>query len=144
MRLSNLAPHSASSFSFLKHLAKGDIIFSNSGAIVIIKWAKTLQLFSQAKLLHLPFLNNELCPVRALRECLSSVPGGNNAPLLQYKLNGVWTPMTDSRVRNHLKNVLQLLGRDASFITFHTLRRSGASFAFNHNVSLQNIQRHGT
>ena len=67
LRLSNLAPHSLSSFSFLKHLAKGDVIFNNSGVILIIKWSKTLQLFSQAKLLHLPILNNDLCPVRALR-----------------------------------------------------------------------------
>ena len=42
------------------------------------------------------------------------------------------------------KNILVLAGKPADFITFHSLRRSGASLAFNHNVPLQDIQRHGT
>ena len=50
LRLSNLAPHSMAAFSFLKHLAKGDVIFSNSGVILLIKWSKTLQIQNQAKL----------------------------------------------------------------------------------------------
>ena len=59
-------------------------------------------------------------------------------------MHGAWVPMTDSRIRTHLKNILTLLGKDSSYITFHTFRRSGATFAFNHNVPLQDIQRHGT
>ena len=47
-------------------------------------------------------------------------------------------------MRKHLKNVLTLLGKDPSLITFHSFRRSDATFAFNHNVPLQDIQRHGT
>ena len=52
--------------------------------------------------------------------------------------------MTDSRVRKHLKNILSLMDKDQNFITFHSFRRSGATFGFNHNVPLQDIQRHGT
>ena len=80
----------------------------------------------------------------ALKECLRIIPGDNNAPLFQFKLGNKWTPMTDGRVRKHLKNILTLLGKDPSHITFQSFRRSGASFAFNHNVPLQDIQRHGT
>ena len=52
--------------------------------------------------------------------------------------------MTDNRVRQHLKDILGLCGLPSDFITFHSFRRSGATFAFNHNVPLQDIQRHGT
>ena len=111
---------------------------------MLIKWSKTLQLGNQARLLKLPKLDNDICPYRALKRCVLSVPGDRNQPLFQIRLNGVWTPLTDNRVRRHLKNLLSLLHKDENFITFHSLRRSGASFAFNHNVPLQDIQRHGT
>ena len=107
-------------FSPLKHLAKEDIFFSNSHATTLIKWSKT-QFSNHARLLKIPTLNNNFCPVRALRKCLNFIPGGNNwIPLFQFKLFGNWIPMTDSRARKYLKNILQLLGKDTSFITFHS------------------------
>ena len=99
---------------------------------------------NQAKLIKLPVLNNSLCPARALKNCLSIIPGSKNDPLFQFKVGQAWLPLTDNRVRTHLKNILALLNLDQSFITFHSFRRSGATFAFNHNVPLQHIQRHGT
>ena len=144
MRLSNLAPANVRDFSPFKHLAKGDIFFSHSYVTILIKWSKTLQFSNQARLLKIPFLHNDICPGKALKECINLVPGDSNAPLFQFNLFGKWLPITHSRVRKHLKNVLQLLGKDSSFITFHSFRRSGATFAFNHNVPLQDIQWHGT
>ena len=41
-------------------------------------------------------------------------------------------------------NILSLLHLETNYITFHSFRRSGAAFAFNHNVSIQEIQKHGT
>ena len=144
LRLSNLVPHSCHTFSHLKHLAKGDIFFCNSYANILIKWSKTMQLGNQARLLKLPRLNNDICPYSALKNCIQLVPGGNNKPLLQINVSGKWIPLTDNRVRRHLREILGLLNKDPSFITFHSFRRSGATFAFNHNVPLQDIQRHGT
>ena len=43
LRISNLVPHSISSFDPLKQLAKGDVIFAPPGAHLIIKWSKNLQ-----------------------------------------------------------------------------------------------------
>ena len=144
LRLSNLVPHTINSFSFLKHICKGDVFFKPSEAIILLKWTKTMQLNNKAKLLKIPLLNNEFCPVKALKECINIVPGGSNAPLLQVKLQDKWVPLTDTRVRKHLRNILTLAQKPADFITFHGFRRSGASLAFNHNVPLQDIQRHGT
>ena len=143
-RLSNLVPHSIAEFSLLKHLTRGDIFFSPSYVIVLLKWSKTMQTNDQAMLIKLPVLNNSLCPARALKKCLQLAPGSKNHPLFQFKCGNTWLPMTDNRVRSHLKNVLSLLNLETNYITFHSFRRSGASFAFNHNVSIQEIQRHGT
>ena len=66
-RLSNLVPHSISQFSLLKHLTRGDIFFSPSYVLVLLKWSKTMQTNDQAKLIKLPVLNNGLCPSRALK-----------------------------------------------------------------------------
>ena len=144
LRLSNLVPRSITTFSYLKHVCKGDIFFQQKEAIVLLKWTKTMQSNNKAKLLKIPVLDNQFCPVKAIKDCLKLVPGDNNSPLLQIRSGQTWMPMTDSRVRNHLKNVLMLLQMPPDFITFHTFRRSGASLAFNHNVPLQDIQRHGT
>ena len=67
LRLSNLVPHSTTSFSHLKHLAKGDIFFSDAYVTILIKWSKTMQLGNQARLLRLPRLNNIICPFLALK-----------------------------------------------------------------------------
>ena len=144
LRLSNLVPHSLSSYFHMKQLSKGDFFFMAKEGIILLKWTKTLQNHNQARLLKLPILNNDLCQVRAIKNCLKLVPGGNNAPMFQFNLFGRWTPLTDTRVRKHLKNILMLLGMSPDFITFHSSRRSGATLAFNHNVPLQDIQRHGT
>ena len=143
-RLSNLVPHTTSSFSMLKHVTKGDVFFNKKSTTILITWSKTMQDNKQAKLIELPVLNNSLCPTNAIKFCLKSTPGDRNSPLFQYKVGQAWCPMTDNRVRKHLKNILSFLNLDPDFITFHSFRCSGATFAFNHNVPLQEIQKHGT
>ena len=85
LRLSNLVPHTAAGFSHLKHLCKGDFFFTSTEVIILLKWTKTLQLHNQARLLRLPKLDNILCPVKTIQECLKIIPGGNNAPFFQFK-----------------------------------------------------------
>ena len=41
LRLSNLLPHTVGSFDPTRQLATGDILFSNQGATLLIKWSKT-------------------------------------------------------------------------------------------------------
>ena len=119
LRLSNLVPHTLSTFSHLKHLAKGDVFFSPSEVIILLKWSKTMQNNNQAKLLKIPILNNDICPAQALKACLQIVPGSSNSPLLQFKMFRNWIPLTDSRVRAHLRDVLILCGKEPNFISFH-------------------------
>ena len=77
---------------------------------------------------------------------MRSTPGKNNSPLFQIQNKGEWVPLTESRVRKYMyfSLVLQKLGLEESNFTFHSFRRSGATLAFNQNVSLQNIKAQGT
>ena len=81
LKTSNLVPHSISSFDPLKQLTREDIIFSPPGAVVIIKWSKTLQFRDKIKLLKIPSLgSSELCPVAALKALLDSPLQGKMSP----------------------------------------------------------------
>ena len=55
-----------------------------------------------------------------------------------------WQPLTDSRVRKALKSINITLGLNPHFFSFHSFRRSGATFAYNAHVPIQQIKRHGT
>ena len=104
-----------------------------------------MQTRSDIKLITVPRIPNSiLCPVTALSNLLALTPRGSNSPLFQVKSNQTWVPLTDTKVRRHFSLLLSKLKLHNSGYTFHTFRRSGATFAFNNNVDLQNIQKHGT
>ena len=145
MRLSNLVPHSRSQYDHTKHLARGDVIFSSTEAIIIIKWSKTIQFRDRVVTIRIPFLpGSSLCPVTALKAMIALVPGSDNDPLFATQHNKSVLPLTDSMVRKHLKRVLLLLGLQNEGYTFHTFRRSGASWAYNHGVPMEAIKNQGT
>ena len=54
LRLSNIAPHSLTSFDSSCDLCAGDIIFTKRFLKVIIKWTKTIQARDKVHLLTLP------------------------------------------------------------------------------------------
>ena len=43
LRLSNVLPHSIAKFDYTRQLARADVIFGTSGAVLLIKWSKTMQ-----------------------------------------------------------------------------------------------------
>ena len=132
-------------FNPLEQLARADLFFAPPGAHILIKWSKTLQAKNQIRLLKIPSLKKSiLCPVSALKNLLLITPSGDNKPLFQIKYKQKWVPLTDSRLRRALASILLSLQLHTSKITFHSFRRSGATFAFNSSVPLQDIQSHGT
>ena len=104
-----------------------------------------MQSNNSIKFLTVPRIPNSiLCPVTALTNLLSLTPRGSNFPLFQVKVNQTWVPLTETKVRRHFSLVLSKLNLDNSGYTFNTFRRSVAAFAFNNNISLQNVQKHGS
>ena len=145
LRISNLVPHSIATYNPLKQLARGDIFFFPPGAHVMLKWSKTLQMNNSVRILKIPTLHpSPLCPVTALKYMLKNTPSSTNAPLFQILNHGKWVPLTDSRLRKNFTLLLTKLSLQNSKITFHSLRRSGATLAFNSKVPIQDIQSHGT
>ena len=140
-----MVPHAMNGFDPSSHLARGDIIFSDNEAIVLVKWSKPIQLRDKVARVVIPKLpRSKLCPVTALSNMLHLDPGLNNDLFFAiYKANK-WSPRTDSTVRKHLKWVLLLLQLQHHNFTFHTFRRSGASWAFEHGVPIKVIKQQGT
>ena len=75
---------------------------------------------------------------------IALVPGSDNGPLFAAHTPDSVLPLTDSMVRKHLKRVLALLGLQNDMHTFHTFRRSGASWAYDHGVPMEAIKSQGT
>ena len=139
----NLVPHSRKTFDPSRHILRQDLIFSPPG-LHITKWTETLQYSKVLHIVQLPSMNNKyLCSVRAIRALLASRPLPPSAPLFAvsyYPHNQI----IDTQLRDDLKQVLKHLAIPLTCHGFHTFSRSGATFCFNKNVSLQNIMWHSS
>ena len=114
-------------------------------AVILVKWSETMPKNDQVKLITVPKIPNfSLCPVSALSNLLLLTSRRANLPLFQIKVAQEWVPLTDSRVRRHFDIILSRLHLKITCYTPHAFRHSGATFAFNNELALQNIQRHGT
>ena len=96
----------------------------------MIKWSNTMQNRDAVHVIFLPKLKNPLlCPFRSLFQVHTAMG---------------WQTLMDTKVRKCLKAINMTLGLNPHFFTFHSLRRSGATFAYNCHVPIQHIKRHGT
>ena len=140
-RISNLVATTSQSFDPMKQLCMGDVILEPSYVIVLVKWSKTLQKSKQGSFVILPKLASQaICPWQAYHNLAVSSNSGSNVPL--FNIKGV--PVTQAQVRTHLAKILRILGLDPPSYTFHTFRQSGATLAYNLDVNVQKIKRHGT
>ena len=143
LRMSNVLPHAVTQFDFTRHLARADVIFGATGAVLLIKWSKTLQNRRDVVTISLPDLQgSHFCPVSALKAMFQNFPGSDNSPVFVIPKSKGLVPLTDSVARKHLKDVSGFLGLNPS-LTFHDFRRGGAVWAFQNGVPLEHIMKHG-
>ena len=141
--MSNIAPHSSKNFSKQHHFLRQDVIFGPPGAHLVLKWTKTMQDRKSHNIIQLPTIKNKyLCPVQALTALLISRSLSPQDPLFA-SITPPHKPVIDTHIRDALRRIL--ISRNISPVShgFHTFRRSGATFAFDHSVPLQNIMSHG-
>ena len=144
-RLSNLAPHALASFDHTRHLTGEDIFFNKNFAKILLKWSKTIQTRDRIQCITVPRLHNKLiCPYSALKALFKAYAMSPTSSLFQIPISRGYIPLTDSRVCKVMKSINQTLGLNPAFHTFHDLRRSGATFAYNSHIPIQQIKRHGT
>ena len=141
LRISNFVPVAVAAFDCTRQLTVNNVIWAVPGAHLIIKWSKVLQSRDRLHVVQIPTIKDlVICPVLALSNMLAALKFKGLHPLFCFP-NG--QPLTQYNVRQALALITNNLSLPKGFITFHSFRRSGATFAFNHNVSLQNIQAHG-
>ena len=144
-RLSNLAPHAIGAFDATRHFVGSDVIFTTEFLKLIVKWSKTMQNRDSVHYVTLPRLKgSSICPFDAIRKCMKLYNPQPNEPLFQIFTAGAWAPLTDTKIRKCLSRLNVKLGFTPGFFTFHSFRRSGATFAYNADIPIQDIKHQGS
>ena len=144
LRLLNIPPHTIKIYDSTRQLARGNFICVEHGAVVFIKWTKTMQDRKQAVTIPLPNLgDSHLCPIKAVTIMIQLFPASPNDPLFVIPRISNIVPLTDSVAREHFKKISISLVMPTPF-TFHTFRRACAIGSFQQGVPLEHILKHGT
>ena len=140
LRISNLVPPTTKAIDKQKQLCWGDILFTDQGAELTLRWAKNLQKAHQTHKVQIPIMSTKwLCPVLALKN-LYVVEKHSQGDLV-LKVGD--SCLTESHLRKTLGTVLRVLGIPMEGHSYHAFRRSGASLAFNQQVPFESIRSHG-
>ena len=135
---------SSSAFSPAKHLTRGDLKLTAAGAILRIKWSKTLHHQERKLFIPLPSIpDSDLCPVQAIRHYLQLVPAPTTNPFFCLASESGLHPITHRSFSDSLKRLLSATGHDAANYSPRSFRRGSATFAFQAGVPERLIQRHG-
>ena len=144
LRKSNLTIASFGSFQPSRHLARRDIKFTESGAILRIRWTKALQHNEGILLIPLPSIpGSALCPVSALLHFFSLVLASLTAPLFCLPTASGLRPLTFSIFSTSLKRLISTIGLDPQHFSPHSFRRGGATFAYQSGIPEHLIKLHG-
>ena len=143
-RKSNLVPPSTTTFDPNKHLSRGDILSSDTGLVVQIRWSKTIQCGERTLILPITSIpGSKLCPVSAWTKHTAINNAGPKAPAFSYHTNNGLTTLTYNIFTRSLRKPISLTGRNPSFYSGHSFRRGGATWAFKNNVPGELIKLQG-
>ena len=93
LQLSNLCPHSLSSFDPSRHLAGAYLDFTKEYVQVFFMWSTTMQTRDAVHILTMPrLLDKKLCPRSAPIALQSLYPFDSQSPLFQWQGTGRWAP----------------------------------------------------
>ena len=147
LRQSNLAPKDSTHFNSTRHPTRGDVHRSPVGLALAVKWTKTLQSSMSPVYIPLPSIpGSPLCPVRAYNAMVTRVPTPSpQAPLfLMPSQSGRLTVVSISQLRSSFNHLISQLHLPPKNFSLHSLRRGGATLAFQSGVPLDLIKSHGT
>ena len=143
-RQSSIAPPAVAQFDPTRHTTRANVWPSKDGLHVRLKWTKTLQRSCDAKVILLPYTNDQdLCPVRNHTLCeahRSQAPG--HAPYLAFDDGN---PLTTRAIARAWSQAVSRAGLQPEKLTLHSLRRGGASFTYNdQRADLNDVMTQGT
>ena len=141
LRISNIAPPFSKAFDPKKHLLRRDIQFKHPGIHLHLKWAKNIQAPEKTHIVKLPVIQDPvLCPVATLQALINKLVLSPDQPL--FVLDD-FSFLTQPMLRKRLATFLRMMDLPLLGYGFHTFRRSGATIAFDADISLTSIQMHG-
>ena len=144
-RKSNLLVPALDKFDPSKHLCRSDVQLGSTGAVIAVRWSKTIQ-FKQ-KVLYIPLpriTTSPCCPTTALLLTLARLPKTHTpVPLFCYPSPSGSKAITHSSFVSYLKLCLSKLGLDPSKFSGHSLRRGGVSFAMQCGLPLEWVKMQG-
>lgn len=131
LRKSNLLPSSMAAFDPKKHLTRSDFQLHRWGLSMRISWSKTIQFNQRSFEVPLPYLpNHPLCPVTAVWAAFRLTPSApSNGPAFVLP-NPSFPPMLYTQFISILRSSLSSIGLNPTHYAGHSLRRGGASWAF--------------
>jgi len=142
-RKSNLVPDSVAKFDAGKQVTRGDVVVKRDCLLVTLKWSKTNQTGRKEEFPLLINEGNNLCPVKAYREMVSSYPAHDTSPAFLLKRYGRVQTVTYRQFQDKLKKCVSAIGLDAKDFTSHSFRRGGATYAFQCGLSANHIKKLG-
>lgn len=130
-RKSNLLVPSIEKFEPSKHLCAADVRLCDTGAIISVRWSKSIQFRQKILQVPLPRISGSpFCPSQALLLVLHNLPRQSiPSPLFCYASPSGPKPITHNAFVSHLRLCLSKIGLDPSKYSGHSFRRGGASFA---------------
>ena len=144
LRQSSLAPPTTTTFDLTRHLTWDDVAETTAGLNIKLKWTKTIQRSADAtSVLLAPIKGSPACPLAAFKRYAATRPTPTgHAPLLTYE-DG--KPVTTRYIARRWATLLNKVGHSTSIYSLHSLRKGGASFAYNDGgADLNDVMTQGT
>ena len=146
LRKSNLVPDNMTSFNGSMQFRRKD--FNSTGPMSVmmaeITWAKNLQ-FKQ-KILRIPVLpvdNKAICPVIWTHYMMQQLPARPDDPAFTIWHKGEKAALSANQLIARLRKWLRLIKEEDEAYSLHSLRRGGATFAYQCNIEEEMIKRLG-
>ena len=106
-----------------------------------MKWAKNIHGPEKTHIVKLPVVQEPvLCPVATLQALMNKLVLSPDQPLFVFD---DFSLLTQPMLRKRLATFLRMMNLPVFGYGFHTFRRSGATIAFDADISLASIQMHG-
>ena len=143
LRKSNLVPDTMDAFDPKHQFMRADVHSTGplTPMMFHLRWTKTIQ-FRQ-KVLRLPVLpveNKRICPVMWMHYMMHTIPALPSDPAFTIWYKGTKLALSANQLLARLRKWLQLIREPQHKYSLHSLRRGGATFAFQSNMEHEMIK----
>ena len=144
-RTANLVRPAFDSFTPQDALSRGNVHFNDSGACLSVTRTKTRQAGDTALVVPVPLIpGSTLCPTTVLKLLLRMVPAPDVCPLFTFtSTSNQLTCITAKSHNDGIKHLAYRISLDPKDFSGHSLRRGGATFAFQCSIPEELIKLQG-